>query len=201
MSENLKKLEVKAKTGKEKFTLRGKEIEIDLLSFWRWSTSDLVSNATRGVLAEFIVAQALGIPKYHVRQEWDAYDLETTEGIKVEVKSAAYLQSWHQKSFSKISFNVQKKRSWDAKTNEQEEEPTRPANVYVFALLAHKDKATVDPMNLDQWQFYVLPTRVLDERKRSQHSITLKSLEKLCSPISFSELKKAVEKDYIEHHK
>ena len=55
----------------------------------------------------------------------------------------------------------------------------RHADVYVFALLAHTDKLTVDPLNINQWEFYVLPTTALDERKRSQHSITLKSLEDL----------------------
>jgi hypothetical protein len=29
----------------------------------------------------------------------------------------------------------------------------RHADVYVFALLAHTDKATVDPLSLDQWRF------------------------------------------------
>jgi hypothetical protein len=37
----------------------------------------------------------------------------------------------------------------------------------------------MDPLNLDQWEFYVLPTAVLDARGRSQHSITLPSLKAL----------------------
>ena len=48
----------------------------------------------------------------------------------------------------------------------------RHAQVYVFALLAHTGKATVNPLDLDQSAFYVLPTAVLDGRTRSQHSIT-----------------------------
>jgi hypothetical protein len=31
-------------------------------------------------------------------------------------------------------------------------------------------------LNVKQWEFYVLPTSVLDQRTRSQHSITLKTL-------------------------
>ena len=61
----------------------------------------------------------------------------------------------------------------------QSRESKRQADVYVFALLAHTDKTTIDPFNLDQWRFYVLPTAALDGRTRSQHSITLRSLEKL----------------------
>ena len=81
------------KTGEEKFRVGGTEFGTSLLDFWRWSASDLVSNATRGVLAEYIVATALGLAD-GVRREWDAFDLLTKDGVRVEVKSAAYLQSW-----------------------------------------------------------------------------------------------------------
>jgi len=54
--------------------------------------------------------------------------------------------------------------------------------------------ASDDPLNLDQWRFYVLPAAALDERPRSQHSITLRSLEKVCSEtITYAGLSKAVE--------
>ena len=66
-----------------------------LKHFWEWSASDLMSNATRGILAEFLVAAAIG-QSGGVRSEWDAYDLQTTSGLKLEVKSSAYLQSWRQ---------------------------------------------------------------------------------------------------------
>jgi hypothetical protein len=49
----------------------------------------------------------------------------------------------------------------------------------VFALLAHTDKPTVDPLNINQWEFYVLPTTTLDNYDRSEVSITLKSLDAL----------------------
>jgi hypothetical protein len=66
------------KNGDESFHFAGREAGFDLLSFWRWSVSDLVSNATRGRLAEFIVARALGV-QIPVRGEWDAFDLTNSE--------------------------------------------------------------------------------------------------------------------------
>ena len=36
-------------------------VNYKVIDFWKWSVSDLVSNATRGRLAEFIVAKALKI--------------------------------------------------------------------------------------------------------------------------------------------
>jgi len=197
---NLGRMNATRKEGRESFHSNGRQLPFDLLSYWQWSASDLVSNATRGIVAEYIVACALGLAKNGVRDEWAAYDLETPSGIKIEVKSAAYLQSWHQERLSPVKFVVPKTRAWDADTNTQSQESKRQADVYVFALLVHTDKETVDPLNIDQWHFYVLPTAVLDARKRSQHSITLKSLEKLCSePTTYDELPKAVENCIGKH--
>jgi len=32
-----------------------------ILDFWRWAYSDLIDNTSRGIFAEWLVAQALGI--------------------------------------------------------------------------------------------------------------------------------------------
>ena len=182
------------KTGGERFRSGQAEMDFTLLDFWQWAASDLVSNTGRGHLAEFIVARALGLGIGDVRREWDPYDLLMNE-IKIEVKSAAYVQSWFQKKLSVISFNVPARRGYDPETNTVEPEPKRHADVYVFALLGHQDKATINPLDITQWVFYVLPTYVLNQRKRSQVSITLKSLVSLCGlPTSFASLRSAVER-------
>lgn len=195
---NLGPIEPTRCTGNENFHDKNKSLKFDLLSFWQWSESDIVSNATRGILAEYLVAQALGIADGNVREEWAAYDLETKEGIKVEVKSAAYIQSWQQRQFSKISFRVPKTFGWTKEENLQSKESKRQAEVYVFALLAHMDQATLDPLDISQWEFFILPTTILNKRERSQYSITLSSLKKLTSAIKYSELKQAVEKAYLQ---
>lgn len=154
------------------------ELGFNLLSFWEWSSSDVVSNATRGILAEYLVAQALGAAG-GVRDEWAAYDLLLPDETTVEVKSAAYVQSWHQEKLSTITFGCRKTLAWDPETNQMANEKCRQAEVYVFALLAHRDQATLDPLDVAQWEFYVIPTAWLDQRSRSQHSITLPSLRAL----------------------
>ena len=70
------------------------------------------------MLAEFIVASAIGVDLNSVRKEWGAYDLTTQDGIRVEVKSAAFIQSWEQREYSIISFNVPT-RAWNSDTNIQ----------------------------------------------------------------------------------
>lgn len=78
-------------------------------------------------------------------------------------------------------------------TNKLAELSLRHAEVYVFALLAHQNKQTVEPLDVSQWTFYVLPTWVLDGRTRSQHSITLPTLCKLCNrPVGYHELQASV---------
>jgi len=184
----------KRKSGSEPFHDGGHPVGGTLLEFWQWSASDLVSNATRGVLAEYIVALALGGAWEPVRREWDAYDLKLANGTKIEVKSAAYVQAWKQARPSTIIFQVGKRRWWDAETGMSSDEAARHADIYVFALLRHEDRDTLDPLNVAQWKFYVLPTRVLNERTRSQHSITLPSLRELSGgPRTFEQLRNAVD--------
>ena len=51
--------------------------------------------------------------------------------------------------------------------------------MYVFCVLAHKDKSTVNPLDLSQWEFYVLDTKVLNDKVPKQKTIALSSLLKL----------------------
>lgn len=174
----LSAIEVTPKSGDEPFVFNGSSLPINLLSFWKWSASDIVGNAMRGILAEYIVTSAV-VTNDGIRTEWDAYDIETPEGIKVEVKSCAYIQSWKQKKYSRIQFGIRPTQGWDSKLNEHTKEIARQADVYVFCLLNHKNQDTLNPLNLDQWVFFVLSTKVLNESVASQKTITLSSLEKL----------------------
>ncbi|MBV9241516.1 MAG: hypothetical protein JO314_05865 [Acidobacteria bacterium] len=165
-------------TGNELFQGDGAQPGMSVLSFWRWAASDLVSNTMRGVLAEYIVASALGIAD-GTRSEWDAYDLKSPEGTRIEVKSASYIQSWRHANLSKIIFGIRPTRRWDADTNLLSADLRRQADVYVFCVLAHQEQRTLNPLNLDQWDFYVLPSGVLDAALPTQKSIGLSSLLKL----------------------
>jgi hypothetical protein len=191
--DDLGKATIVRKLGTEKFHSSGRSLGFDLESFWQWSNSDLLDNTARGILAEYLVARALGMGTADVRDAWNPCDIETSTGIRIQVKSAAYVQAWHQNKLSNIVFNVQSRRGWDSNTNVLSKTAQRHSDIYVFALLAHKTKSTIDPMNVDQWQFYVLPTEEINKRKRSQHSITLKSLEQLRSAIPYDSLKRVIE--------
>ncbi len=199
MPDDLRMLQCSRKIGLERATGDDGKVTFALPDFWQWAYSDLVSNARRGILAEFIVASALGLGRKDVRIEWGTVDLVTSKGLKIEVKSAAYVQSWRQQRLSTISFDVAPHRRYNHETGEAEGTATRRADVYVFALLGHQDKVSIDPLDLRQWQFYVLPTSTLDSRERSQHSITLKSLITLRpQAVTFTQLRQAVKRAAAE---
>jgi hypothetical protein len=57
----LAKQGVGRKNGAERFHASGRTLPEQLLGFWQWSASDLLENATRGILAEYLAALDLGL--------------------------------------------------------------------------------------------------------------------------------------------
>lgn len=159
--------------------------------FQAWAYDDLLTNTTRGVLAEYIVAKALGLDDTK-RVEWDRYDLEI-DGVGVEVKSAAYVQTWEQARISEIAFGIRPARGWDARTNTSAASAKRSADVYVFCLLEGVDREHIDPLDMAQWTFYVLSTSELDRQVPTQKTIRLGALKALgAHPCTYDELKAAI---------
>ncbi|WP_432069394.1 hypothetical protein [Streptomyces sp. AA1529] len=191
MSADLGELTVTRRSGSEPILANGETVG-SLGGFWSWACSDLAGNTMRGVLAEYLVALALSSAT-ETRTEWDTIDIRTPERWRVEVKSSAYLQSWAQSKLSKVLFSIASASGWDAQTGTSSTEVLRRSDVYVFCLLHHQDKQTLNPLDLDQWTFYVLATRALDEHCPSQRTISLAGLRHL-DPLEtgFSGLRKAV---------
>lgn len=145
--------------------------------FWAWAYSDLLQNTTRGVLAEYLVALLLDIDKTP-RNPWDAYDLILKDGTTIEVKAMSRLQGWVQTQLSSPRVVLGPTRAWDPLTGKMELEPTFNADIYVFCYFHAESHTSADPMNLDQWLFYVLSKDKLIEALNNRKSIALKDLEK-----------------------
>ena len=183
----------KKKNGTEKFQIKNQTLNFDLSEFWSWNQSNLIENRTRGILAEFIVKKSLDIDSDN-RIEWDNFDLISNKGKKLEIKSAAYIQSWEQQKYSEIKFGIS--QTVGTKDNPKYDGIKRRwTDFYIFCLLRNKDQKTINPLDLSQWTFFVLNTEVLNEQKPEQKTIGLNSLMEL-KPIEckFSELKKIIEK-------
>ena len=135
-------------------------------------------------MAEYLVAKAIHAST-DIRNDWDDYDLSTSDGIKVEIKSSAYIQSWKQNGLSRPLFSIKKSLpTWDYFSKNKQ----RYADVYVFCLLAHKDKETVNPMDVSQWEFYIIRTDELDRDLPDANSISLKAVQSRSRLWTYNEL-------------
>jgi hypothetical protein len=191
------------KTGEEPLTAEAGQPVAKFIDFWKWYASGVVSNTMRGYFAEFIISTALNVDlSKNVRTEWGAFDIISPEGIQIEVKSAAFIQSWHQKDFSPIKFSIKQARAWDSTVNYEarENEPSRHADVYVFCLLHHKDQATLNPLDLTQWTFFVLSTAEVNGFQ-NQKTIALSSLQKVVEGVPYSRLREVIFQKAVVHYK
>jgi len=165
--------------GNDHFIRDGKETDISVQDFWQWAYSDFVNNVQRGVLAEYIVSTAIGAandPAEHQRVMWRPYDLLSPEGWRIEIKCAAYVQSWDSKHPDHVSYSIAPARVPDETGDYKDDAPKqRNSDCYVFALCKAMS-ADENILDLDLWEFFVLRTAVLDSEKPNQKSITLPSL-------------------------
>lgn len=125
-------------------------------------------------------------------------------GTTVEVKASGYLQGWNQLKPSKIIFSGLKARRelelspdrdpdaprrWDEMYTE---EPEFRADVYVFAVHTTQNPDLYNCLDVDAWDFYVLPAHILREYDARTVSLAF-VLGKGATPLQLEELRTAVE--------
>ncbi len=167
-----------------------------VLDFWRWAFSDLRQNVVRGVLAEFLVARAVDDPS-PLRHAWDNFDVTTRSGIRVEVKSSAFLQSWTQRRLSRIGFAGLTGRSWSATTGRWGAERELRADVYVFAIHTLKEPKRYDALELSHWEFRVISAARL--REHGYRSLTIGYLDRHAVEAPLERLLDAIEGAHAEN--
>lgn len=182
------------KTGQECICDEQGETVSTIHEYWQWAYSSLLGNTERGHFAEYLVAVALGVAD-DKRIEWDKYDLKTPGGITIEVKASGYLQNWSQKELTKPIFSIRPTMAWDYETNQYENTRKRQADVYVFCVHNYKRKDDkINPLDMSQWEFYILPTKILNEKMSNQKTISLDKLKSLGAvSANFRELKNKIE--------
>ncbi|CAG7574226.1 hypothetical protein FB554_2397 [Barrientosiimonas humi] len=157
--------------------------------FWAFAMGDLRTNNVRGYLAEFLVAKAVGATGRRV--EWDAFDVLTPAGVRVEVKSAGYLQVWDQAKPSTIAFSGLMAKTWSPREGYAQTK-TFNADVYVFALQTAREHDAYDPLDVSQWRFYVVPRRALEACGYA--SLGLRTVETLAGgAVSYADLGVAID--------
>jgi hypothetical protein len=173
-------VKVKRTGGNEPFRAGGTALKVKLKHFWQWSVSDLMSNASRGILAEYLVAKALGIAG-GVRNELGPFDLETKDGMKIEVRSFSPFQTSFTEPCSKPSFGTRPVQHCNEATTKFDGEIEHQADVYVLCVLGDREKNRegVDPLNLDQWDFYVVKASIFNEESPAQKTTGETSLKEV----------------------
>lgn len=149
-------------------------LDATVCDFWRWALSDLRDNTTRGILAEYLVRQAVGDTR-PMRIGWDNFDVLAPDGTTIEVKASAYLQGWSQRSLSKLSFGRVRGRAFDPERNEFSVEPEVRADVFVFAVQTQIDPMLYDMLNIDHWRFWVVTSE--EVREHAGKSVGMKWVE------------------------
>ena len=162
----------------------------------------------RGAFAEFIIATALDLDLTTTHVDWESYDL-LWEDKKIEVKCSAYLQSWYPKNqpdkYSKIIFSISPAYDWiPDEARYDYDNHKRHSNVYVFCHYKSKERAPENPLNLNNWDFYVLATYKIDAIFGMQRSISLSGLINRGKPTKcdYAGIRDAIEKEYQDylHH-
>lgn len=142
--------------------------------------------------------------------DWESYDLLWGKK-KIEVKCSAYLQSWYPKNqpdkYSKIIFSISPAYDWiPDEARYDYDNHKRHSNVYVFCHYKSKERDPENPLNLNNWDFYVLATYKIDAVFGTQRSISLSGLINRGKPTKcdYSGIRNAIEKeyqDYLQHTK
>ena len=185
------------------FRTAGKDSGLTAADFWAWNLGDLRMNTTRGFLAEFLVARAVGDPA-PLRTEWGAFDICASDGTRIEMKAAGYAQSWPGKKAS-VSFKfgtVDKTRGWDERLGKDiVVDPEDRVHVWVFALQrTPRDAETYDPMDLDYWGFHVVPHAWLRSCGQRSGAPTFFSRHEF-QAVEYAELPEAVRAARRDHEK
>lgn len=138
-------------------------LDATVADFWRWAFSDLRDNTTRGILAEFLVAKAVGDQRT-LRSGWDNFDAQAPDGTTIEVKCSAFLQSWAQKRHSDLVFGRLSGREFDATCNEYSVDVRVRADVFVFAVQTQREPASYDVLDISYWECWVASASTIRER-------------------------------------
>ena len=211
MGEYVKALEKKVAQEKEKLTAyysflpeemfshKGTEL-FSVLDFWQYAYSQL--GGLGDTIAEFLVAKALGIVKAENVNYWTAYDM-AYKNKRIEVKATRYVHPWNTRISKVRTFSIEPTNNsyWGNDKNQSNDgkKLSRQSEVYVFCLNSNMDIQKNDPLKVDDWEFYVVPTFEInrycngndnpDQKKISLNVV--KHLAKGC--VAFDELRDAVD--------
>ena len=165
-------------TGKEAFVFENEALGFNFLDFWKFHYSNIYS--LHGEIAEFVVARALGITKAQNAAYWTLWDI-TYRNIRIEVKATAYYHLWN--SDGKVSkqrtFGITKAKGTYDSAISGNSDFCRQNDIYVFCLNIGNTKEESNPLDLNNWEFYIIPTTIINEKCGNNKTISLGKIKSL----------------------
>ena len=178
--------------GTEKFIFDGNSAGFDLLDFWRFQYSNVFN--LQEYIAEFIVAQALGIEKSQNTDSWTLFDI-MYRNTRIEIKETSYYHPWNENA------NISKQRTFGItkansryESSEGENRYERQNDIYVFCLNTGMDRESSYPLNLNHWEFYIIPTTFINEHCGNNKTISLGRIRNFGFPAKrYNEIKAEID--------
>jgi len=145
----------------------------------------VMQNNLRGLWVELLVAEILGPDWKQVGNDWTGWDLERSDGLRIEVKQSASAQSWGSSTTSpRFSIAAPKAYYSDGKTCVPNPSGGRLADLYIFAWHEGGDQRIAS-----EWRFFVLQSKQLP---RQQKSIGLRAIKNLTEEVCAEDLRRQV---------
>lgn len=179
-------------SGWEKFRFSGTDLGLTVMDYWRFQFSNLIDNL--GFVAEFLIAQVLSKDEPDNCNGFTIFDIGY-RGQRIEVKATSYWQSW------KKSHTISEQRTFSIRKTHvdyqnSKSEKKRQNDIYVFCVDDGRNKETSNPLNLENWTFYVVPTKVINELFDNQKTLSLnrlKQIDKYGVGLSYDKLKDCID--------
>lgn len=162
--------------GREKFTFDGKDTGFDMLDFWQFQFSSVFN--LQEYIAEFLVAKALGINEAYNTEYWTLFDIAYRDK-RIEVKQTSYYHPWNEGGIVSVqrTFGITKANSnYDSPGKNRFE---RNNDIYVFCLNTGNTREESYPLNLNNWEFYIVPTSYINEHCGNNKTISLSRIRNI----------------------
>lgn len=180
-------------TGKESITLGGESTDFTVLDFWRFQFSSIYHMQEE--IAEFIVSMALGLKAPHNKNLWTTWDIDY-RGKRIEIKETGYYHSFNEEGrvSQQRTFGITKAYS---RYKDNQSDYKRQNDVYVFCLNIGDTREASNPLELNHWRFWVIPTETINRLCGDNKTISLVRIKKITGlndGIGYADLKAAIDK-------
>ena len=179
--------------GKEKFIFKNQELGFDMLDFWKFHFSNIYGLQDK--IAEFIVSKVVGVDVAENDENWTLWDI-TYRNKRIEVKETSYYHSFNKDG------KVSKRRSFGITMANGSYDLEKSGNslfcrqndIYVFCLNTGETREASYPLDLNNWEFYVVPTSVINEKCGNNKTISLGRIKSLgFIPKKYNELRQEID--------